>query len=137
MKVIYVFIVCLLTLVSCAGEATPADEDFGKKKITGYSDPGFYSLDGVNAFTAQSQYQVSVNNKRLTYRLQNQDQSQYIHVQFAGNPSAVGQKIKAAFSFQGVSFLKSEMEMEVVRVDGEKVWLSGDNMGIIIPVFNY
>jgi hypothetical protein len=28
------------------------------------------------------------------------------------------------------------MEMEVVRIDGDKVWLSGDNVGIVIPVFN-
>ena len=57
-------------------------------------------------------------------------------MKFDGKPTAVGQKIKAEFSFQGVSFLKEGMEMEVVRIDGDKVWLSGDNVGMVIPVFN-
>lgn len=135
MKVIYVLFVCLLTLASCA-ETEYAGKGVDKKDITGYSDAGFYSLDGVCTFTVQSQNQVAVNSKRLTYRLQNQDQSQYIHVEFAEKPAVVGQKVKAVFSFQGVSFLKEEMEMEVVRVDEGKVWLSGDNAGIVIPVFN-
>ena len=57
-------------------------------------------------------------------------------MKFDGKPTAVGQKMKTEFSFQGVSFLKEGMEMEVVRIDGDKVWLSGDNVGIVIPVFN-
>jgi len=56
-------------------------------------------------------------------------------VKFDGKPTAVGQKMKTEFSFQGVSFLKEGMEMEVVRIDGDKVWLSGDNVGVIVPAF--
>lgn len=134
MKVIYVLLVCLLAFVSCA-ETEYAENGVGKKNITGYTEIGFYSLDGVCTFTEQEQVQAALNSKRMTYRLQNSDQSKYIHVKFAGNPATIGQKIKTEFSFQGVSFLKEEMEMEVVRIEGEKVWLSGDNVGVIIPVF--
>jgi hypothetical protein len=124
-----------LTLVSCT-ETEHAEKGIGKKDITGYSDTGFYSTDGVCAFTAQNRNQVAVNTKRLTYRLQNPDQSQYVHVKFVEKPEAVGQKVKVSFTFQGISFLKGETEeMEVVRVDEGKVWLSGDNAGIIIPFF--
>lgn len=134
MKFIYVLLVCLLTLASCA-ETEYTGKGIDKKDITGYNNTGFYSLDGVYAFTDQNQNQVAINSRRLTYRLQNQDQSQYFHVKFADKPMAVGQKIKATFSFKGFSFLKEGMEMKVVRVEGGKVWLSGDNVGIVIPVF--
>ena len=107
MKVIYVVLVCLLAFTSCA-ETEYAENGVDKKNITGYTEVGFYSSD----------------------------QSKYIHVKFDGKPTAVGQKMKTEFSFQGVSFLKEGMEMEVVRIDGDKVWLSGDNVGIVIPVFN-
>ena len=123
MKVIYVVLVCLLAFTSCA-ETEYAENGVDKKNITGYTEVGFYSLDGICTFTEQE------------HRLQNSDQSKYIHVKFDGKPTAVGQKIKAEFSFQGVSFLKEGMEMEVVRIDGDKVWLSGDNVGMVIPVFN-
>ena len=124
MKVIYVVLVCLLAFTSCA-ETEYAENGVDKKNITGYTEVGFYSLDGI----------CTINPKRLTYRLQNSDQSKYIHVKFDGKPTAVGQKIKTEFSFQGVSFLKEGMEMEVVRIDGDKVWLSGDNVGVIVPAF--
>ena len=121
MKVIYVVLVCLLAFTSCA-ETEYAENGVDKKNITGYTEVGFYSLDGICTFTEQEQLQAAINPKRLTYRLQNSDQSKYIHVKFQ--------------LFQGVSFLKEGMEMEVVRIDGDKVWLSGDNVGIVIPVFN-
>lgn len=117
-------------------ETEYAENGVDKKNITGYTEVGFYSLDGICTFTEQEQLQAAINPKRLTYRLQNSDQSKYIHVKFDGKPTAVGQKMKTEFSFQGVSFLKEGMEMEVVRIDGDKVWLSGDNVGIVIPVFN-
>lgn len=132
MKVIYVLLACLLVFASCA-ETDYAENGVDRKDITGYTEIGFYSLDGVCTFAEQ--VQAAINSKRLTYRLQNSDQSKYIHVKFTGKPATVGQKIRAAFSFRGVSFLKEEMEMEVVRIDGGKVWLSGDNVGMVIPVF--
>ena len=33
------------------------------------------------------------------------------------------------------TWLKEEMEMEVVRIDDDKVWLSADNVGVVVPVF--
>lgn len=135
MKAIYVLLVCLLSLVSCA-ETDYIGKGIDKKDITGCHDAVFYSLDGVCSFAVQKENQVAVNPKRLTYRLQNQDQSQYIHVQFAKEPAVVGQKVKAVFSFRGVSFLKETMEIEVVRLEEGKMWLAGDNVGIVIPVFN-
>lgn len=134
MKVIYVLLACLLVFASCA-ETEYAENGVDRKNITGYTEIGFYSLDGVCTFAEQEQVQAAINSKRLTYRLQNSDQSKYIHVKFAGKPATIGQKIKAEFSFRGVSFLKEGMEMEVVRIDGGKVWLSGDNIGMVIPVF--
>jgi len=112
MKVIYVVLVCLLAFTSCA-ETEYAENGVDKKNITGYTEVGFYSLDGICTFTEQEQLQAAINPKRLTYRLQNSDQSKYIHVKFDGKPTAVGQKIKTEFSFQGVSFLKEGMEMEI------------------------
>ena len=134
MKVIYVWLVCLSAFASCA-EMEYAENGVGKKNIKEYTEVGFYSLDGVCTFKKQEQVQVAVNSKRLTYRLQNSDQSKYIHVKFDGKPATIGEKIKAEFSFRGISFLREGMEMEVVRIDDDKVWLSGDNVGAIVPVF--
>ena len=93
MKVIYVVLVCLLAFTSCA-ETEYAENGVDKKNITGYTEVGFYSLDGICTFTEQEQLQAAINPKRLTYRLQNSDQSKYIHVKFDGKPTAVGQKIR-------------------------------------------
>ena len=70
MKVIYVVLVCLLVFASCA-ETEYAENGVDKKNITGYTEVGFYSLDGICTFTEQEQLQVAINPKRLTYRLQN------------------------------------------------------------------
>ncbi|MDR0713609.1 MAG: hypothetical protein LBF89_05035 [Bacteroidales bacterium] len=134
MRVIYALLSCLPAFASCA-ETEYAENGIGKKNITGYTDVGFYSPDGVCVFTEPEQIQTAINPKRLTYRLQNSDQSKYIHAKFTEKPVAIGQKIKAELSFQGVSFLKEGVEMEVARIDGEKVWLSSDNVDVIIPVF--
>ena len=74
MKVIYVVLVCLLAFTSCA-ETEYAENGVDKKNITGYTEVGFYSLDGICTFTEQEQLQAAINPKRLTYRLQNSDQS--------------------------------------------------------------
>lgn len=134
MKIIYALLISLWVFASCA-ETEYAENGIGRKNVTGYTEMGFYSLDGVCGFTEQEQVQVAVNPKRLTYRLQNSDQSNYIHVKFDEKPATVGQKITAEFSFQGFSFLKERMELEVVRMDSDKMWLSGDNVGVVIPVF--
>ena len=51
MKVIYVVLVCLLAFTSCA-ETEYAENGVDKKNITGYTEVGFYSLDGICTFTA-------------------------------------------------------------------------------------
>ena len=78
-----------------------------RKDITGYTEIGFYSLDGVCTFAEQEQVQAAINSKRLTYRLQNSDQSKYIHVKFTGKPATVGQKIRAGILIPG-RFLSSK-----------------------------
>ena len=54
MKVIYVVLVCLLAFTSCA-ETEYAENGVDKKNITGYTEVGFYSLDGICTFTEQEQ----------------------------------------------------------------------------------
>ena len=68
MKVIYVVLVCLLVFASCA-ETEYAENGVDKKNITGYTEVGFYSLDGICTFTEQEQLQAAINPKRLTYLL--------------------------------------------------------------------
>ena len=46
MKVIYVLLACLLVFASCA-ETDYAENGVDRKDITGYTEIGFYSLDGV------------------------------------------------------------------------------------------
>ena len=79
MKVIYGLLAYLLVFASCA-KTDYAENGVDRKDITGYTEIGFYSLDGVCIFAEQEQVQTAINSKRLTYRLQNSDQSQYIHV---------------------------------------------------------
>lgn len=134
MKVMYVILVCLLAFISCA-EMEYVENGIDKKNITGYTEVGFYSLDGICTSTEQERFQTAANPERLTYRLQNSDQSKYIHAKFGRKPTATDQEMKTEFSLQGVSFLKEGMEMEVIRMDGDKVWLSGNNIGVIVPAF--
>jgi hypothetical protein len=133
MKLITNIFLILLTLASCSDTDAPAEKKLGEKDIAGYSTTGFYSLDGVNSYIVDDRSQTSVNAKRLTYRIQNQDQSQYVNVRLSERPTSKGQKIKAIFTYRDISFSKSEIQMEVVQTEDEKVWLSGDNVGIIIP----
>ena len=52
MKVIYVLLACLLVFASCA-ETDYAENGVDRKDITGYTEIGFYSLDGVCTFAEQ------------------------------------------------------------------------------------
>jgi hypothetical protein len=136
MKAISILLACLPILASCSGEAEPAGNETGEKNITARNTIGFYSPDGDSAFTIKDSDQTSVNPGRRTYRLQNQDQSRYIHVQLAEKPAAVGQRVKALFRCRGVSFLKDgETAMEVLRIHDGKVWLWSNDAGVVIPEF--
>ena len=55
MKVIYVVLVCLLVFASCA-ETEYAENGVDKKNITGYTEVGFYSLDGICTFTEPAKF---------------------------------------------------------------------------------
>jgi hypothetical protein len=136
MKVISILLACLPILASCSGEAEPAKQEIGKEVITSRNAIGFYSPDGGSTFTIEDSDQTSVNLGRRTYRLQTQDQSRYIHVQFAEKPAAVGQTVKTVFRCRGVSFLKDgETAMEVLRIHEGKVWLWSNDAGVVIPEF--
>ena len=64
MKVIYILLACLLVFASCA-ETDYAENGVDRKDITGYTEIGFYSLDGVCTFAEQEQVQAAINTKRI------------------------------------------------------------------------
>lgn len=134
MKTIYMLMMYVMVLVSCTRENFPK-EIMGKYDVCACTEEGFYSNDGVRSLTVQSRYQTSMNDKRMTYRVQDNDQETFIHVQFDQKPDKVGQVVDAEI-LSKVSFKVGSTErMKVIKAENGMIWMSGEDISIILPAF--
>lgn len=134
MKPVYILMMYVMVLVSCTRENYPK-EIMGKYDVCACTEEGFYSNDGVRSFTLQRRYQTSINDKRMTYRVQDSDQEMFIHVQFDQKPDKVGQVVDAEI-LSKVSFKVGSTErMKVVKAENGMIWMSGEDISIILPAF--
>ncbi len=94
---------------------------------------GLYFPGAFESFAVDYGIQVCINHERLTFRLQNSDQSEFVHAEFSSAPSEVSEKVTVSVTSLGFDLAKGNFEMEVVKADGERVWLASETVNMIIP----
>lgn len=122
----------LLFASGCADEKKP-DAGFGGFYTSGSDAVGFYAPGGLDSFVEGYGVQVCTNPGRLTFRLQDSGQSRYVHVEFSSAPSEVSDRVTAEVTAMGVDFVGERLELEAVKVEDGKVWLSSGTVNMIIP----
>lgn len=135
MRYKFVWLVCLIISVSCDRDE-PRGSLPGQYDVSTCRELGFYSMDGINSFTVQSRYQTAVNQKRLTYRVQNSDQSRFIHVRFDQKPVRVGQAVAVTVSSKDVFKTAEHENLMVVKSEEGMIWMSGNSIGIVMQAFD-
>ena len=93
----------------------------------------FHFPGAFESFAVDYGIQVCINHERLTFRLQNSDQSEFVHAEFSSAPSEVSEKVTVSVTSLGFDLAKGNFEMEVVKADGERVWLASETVNMIIP----
>ena len=122
----------LLLAAGCADEQRTAAV-FGKFD-TGCETVGLYIPGVSGSFTEEDTgSQVSINPERLSFRIQDGDQSRFAHVVFSSVPSVVSDRVTAEVTVRGLAAVGSSIEMEVVKAEGNRVWLSSETVNMIIP----
>ena len=84
------------------------------------------SFQGAGAF----------NRDRRTFRAQDDDMTDYFSVQFKNLPFYVGEEIKASVKwteYRGIG-QKINVTLQVLRIEGDKVWLREPNGQIALTV---
>lgn len=94
---------------------------------------GLYFPGVLGSFTEEYGVQVCMNPQRRTFRLQDSDQSRFAHVVFSSVPSGVSDRVTAEVTVRGLAAVGSSIEMEVVKAEGNRVWLSSETVNMIIP----
>lgn len=94
---------------------------------------GLYFPGALGSFTEEYGVQVCMNPQRRTFRLQDSGQSRYVHVEFSSAPSEVSDRVTAEVTARGVDFVGERLELEAVKVEDGKVWLSSGTVNMIIP----
>ncbi len=80
--------------------------------------------------------QISINVKRNMIRLQNDSQTNWMHVHLANYPSYKGETIELELRYMaGGDEIVSLTAMEVAKAENDRFWLwdAENNMGIILP----
>ncbi len=113
------------------GEAAKLEEFLKKEQA------GLYGMGGYLFRYSQENCQISVNKRRLSVRLQNDNQSNYVHIKLSGFPATPKEKIEVGLSYNvGGEDLQDNCIMEVVNCGTDKMWLwdNKKHTGLILPV---
>ena len=80
--------------------------------------------------------QYAFNRDRRTFRAQDDDMADYFSVQFKNLPLYVGEEIKASVKWTEYSGMgqKINVTLQVLRIEGDKVWLREPNGQIALTV---
>ncbi|MCI1778674.1 MAG: hypothetical protein LKI53_01810 [Bacteroidales bacterium] len=120
---------------SCRKNEGPGSREsyFLADKALGVMENGKYSFlyDSTNS-------QWAVNEKRKTFRYQNDMQTKYVSMVFSEKPDDPGKIISVYISFLHNGSVSSRtITMTVISINGGtcKLWDEGSNTGISIPLF--
>ena len=128
-------IVLLLVFISCRKDEDSSgvanlDEFISKQEA------GLFGYGGFLFKYTPLECQISINIKRQQIRLQNDSQTNWLHVHFSRFPKMEGESIELELRYRaGGDEIVNHTAMETVRAEKGKYWLwdSENNMGIIVP----
>lgn len=134
-KAVLATLAIAMLLFSCRKGENPSGianfDDFiarGESGLFGYG--GF-----LFKYTPQD-CQISINVMRKQIRLQNDLQTNWVHIHLTKFPSVKGEKIELEMRYKaGGDEIVTFTTMETVKVEEKRYWLwdYGNNMGIILP----
>lgn len=121
--------------VSCRKDspAKPVElDDFIRKQECGLVGYGGYLFK-----YSDDECQLSINARRRQIRMQNDMQTDYVHLEFSRMPQVGEGSISVGMRYRvGADEIYSAGTMEIVRASENMVWLwdGHKSMGVIIPV---
>ena len=128
-------LVLLMLAVSCSKDSPgkPVElEDFVQKQECGLVGYGGYLFKYSDA-----RCQLAINRMRRYVRMQNDDQTDYVHVVLSKFPSTEDVHVGVDLKYRlGEDEISNSIQMECVHFSGHNVWM-WDNvkkMGIILPL---
>ena len=132
---VLLFLALVLLAVSCSKDSPgkPVElEDFVQKKECGLVGYGGYLFK-----YSDEKCQLGINRKRRYVRMQNDDQTDYVHVVLLKFPSTSDVQVGVDLKYRlGEDEISNTMQMECVHFSGNNVWLWNNvkKMGIILPL---
>ena len=123
MKRISTILLISVLLVSCSNEIKVKVNET-ERNFTEIANVGVYSLDGSFSYEYGDDIQMSINNKKFIFRLQESDLSSYVNIKFQSAFNAAGETVEPVF------------DKKNIKIDAGKVWLSSEKIGIVLPMFN-
>ena len=134
-KLFLLLSVFLFAVYGCSKKEVQDDymeyEEFISRQET-----GFVGYGGFLFKYTDSQCQLSVNVKRKQLRMQNDSQTDYVHMTFSSFPVEPLKSVGVALRYKvGSDEISVPLQMEVVKRSEGKVWLwnSARGMGLIVP----
>ncbi len=130
------FVLCA-ALVSC--RKTPAGNggSVDKKEFVKKSSYGLVGYGGYLFKFSDNECQISINKRRKIMRMQNDLQTDYVHMVFAANPTGVEKTVQVEIRYRvGADENICSAVMDNVKVTEKKMWLwDGDRgLGLVIPL---
>ena len=108
----------------------------GLEEFMERSDCGLYSHGGFLFRYNKVNCQLSINLMRKQIRMQSDDQTDYINMQFIMLPSPSVESTDVTLTYKlGNEEIVNSCNMEIVKLTGDKIWLwdKKGHLGIIIP----
>lgn len=134
-RIIAVFIFLAVALSSCRKSEENANissvESFLLKEET-----GLFGYGGFLFKYTEQECQLSINAKRKEIRLQNDNQTNWLHIQLAKFPSQVQEEIGVEFIYMsGGDEITHSAAMKILKRTERLYWMwdGKQNLGIILP----
>lgn len=135
MKKISTILLISVLLVSCSNEIKVKVNET-ERNFTEIANVGVYSLDGSFSYEYGDDIQMSINNQKFIFRLQESDLSSYVNIQFQSAFNAAGETVEPIFDKKNITIDFANQKFTVAKIDAGKVWLSSEKIGIVLPMFN-
>lgn len=132
----------LVALLGCIfASSCRKDEDgdtlFNLKDFMSKQEPGLCGYGGFLFKYTPKECQISVNTGRKQIRMQNDNQTNWLHMQFSRFPSENMEDIEMEFRYMsGGDEIVHSTIMKSVKAESDKIWLWDEeqNLGIVLPI---
>lgn len=138
-KIFLLFAIALIGLTACKnnqegpGNGTNAPDDF-----LAMSNDGVYYKGAMLFEKNEELHQIAENVIRRTYRIQTDDQSQFVHFALAANVDKVDDKTTLSIKSEGVDNMESgayDVVLSQIKDGKAWYWCKDKSIGFLIPSF--